>query len=198
MEELSWQEAYALLSMTVAPRPIAFVSTISPEGVPNLAPFSFFAVGGSNPPSLAFSPVLGSSGREKDSLRNVRTSGEFVVNLVHRSMADGMNRASVSLPSDTSEWAVGGFTALPSLRVHPARVAESRVQFECRLHQIVEHGEGPGAARYVIGEVLVAHVAMDVLRDGKIDPDLLEPIARLGGSDYIDTGNLQRFALKRP
>lgn len=198
MEALSWKEAYSLLTETIAPRPIAFVSTISKEGVANLAPFSFFIVGGANPPSLAFSPVVGSAGQEKDSLRNVRDTGEFVVNLVHREMADGMNRASASLPPHESEWDLCGFATLPSERVRPARVAESRVQFECRLFQIVEHGTEAGAARYVIGEIVMAHIATPLVKEGKIDATAVESIARLGGPHYIDMGNLERFELKRP
>lgn len=198
MEGLSWQEAYALLTAVVAPRPIALVSTVSIEGVPNLAPFSFFNVGGSNPPSLVFSPVLGSGGREKDTLRNARETGEFVVNLVHRAMAEDMNRASAKLPPTQSELDETEFTTLPSSRVRPFRIAESRVQLECRTHQVVEHGDGPGAARYVIGEVLLVHVSRTALENEKIDPNALEPIGRLGGSEYVDTGRLEKFELDRP
>lgn len=197
-EALSWKEAYTLLTETIAPRPIAFVSTVSKEGVANLAPFSFFIVGGANPPSLAFSPVVNGTGGEKDSLRNVRDTGEFVVNLVHREMAEGMNQASASLPPHHSEWDVCNFATLPSERIRPARVAESRVQFECRLFQIVEHGDGPGAARYVIGEVVMVHVAAALIKEGKVDAMAVESIARLGGPHYIDMGNLERFELKRP
>ncbi len=198
MESLSPGEAYRLLSNTIAPRPIAFVSTVSSTGVPNLAPFSFFIVGGANPPSLAFSPVLGTNGREKDTLRNVRDTGEFVVNLVHREMAEGMNQASLSLPPESSEWEVCGFRTISGTVVRPPRVAESRVQFECRLFQVVEHGDGTSAARYVIGEVLVAHIAAESLREGVFDPDALGLIARLGGPDYIDTHRMERFSLERP
>lgn len=198
MSELGPTEAYALLTASIAPRPIAFVSTVSEKGVPNLAPFSFFVAGGSNPASLAFSPVLNGDGTEKDTLRNVRSTGEFVVNIVHREMAEGMNRASATLPYETSEWEVSGFTPIPSLLVRPNRVAESRVQFECKVFDIVEHGTGPTAARYVIGEVLTAHVDEAFLLESQIDADRLDTIARLGGSDYLDTGTMQRFRLSRP
>jgi len=198
MANLDWKAAYNLLVSAIAPRPIAFVSTLGTSGVANLAPFSFFVAGGSNPPSLAYSPVLNGDGSEKDSLRNARETGEFVVNVVHREMAEGMNRASASLPSHLSEWDVSGFTTLPSSQVRPARVAESLVQFECRLFQVVEHGAGPGAARYVIGEVLVAHVAHELLRDGVIDGTVIRPIARMGGPNYVDTGAMELFQLQRP
>lgn len=198
MDRLSVKEAYALLSNAIVPRPIAFVSTVSNAGVANLAPFSFFVVGGSNPPSIAFSPVVGSSGVEKDTLRNIRENGEYVINLVHREMADGMNRASATLPPDESEWAHAGFTPLPSDRVRPCRVAESWAHFECRAFTVVEHGEGSGAARYVIGEILVAHVTRRFIQDGQLIPTAFDLIARLGGSNYLDCGALERFQITRP
>lgn len=198
MDSYDWRRAYALLTATVAPRPIAFVSTISKDGIENLAPFSFFIVGGANPPSLAFSPVLGKDLSEKDSLRNVRETNEFVVNIVHRSMAEGMNRASASLAPHESEWGPSGFTPLASHLVKPPRVAESRVQFECRLFTVVEHGSGPGAARYVIGEVLVVHIAEELYSNGELNPGAVEPIARLGGPGYVDIGQMNQFEMDRP
>lgn len=165
--------------------------------MPNLAPFSFFMAGGANPPSVAFSPVLDGQGREKDTLRNVLATGEFVVNVVHREMAERMNATSWSFPPEASEWEASGLTPLASDLVHPARVAESFVQMECRLHQIVEHGDGPSAARYVIGEVACFHVASDLLSEGRKVPDL-GLIARLGGPDYLDGATGQRFTLPRP
>lgn len=198
MDSLDWRKAYTLLTATVAPRPIAFVSTVSLSGVANLAPFSFFIVGGANPPSLAFSPVLGRDGVEKDTLRNVRETNEFVVNIVHRSMAEGMNRASASLPPHESEWEPSGFTPIASQLVKPARVAESRVQFECRKFEIINHGEGAGAARYIIGEVLMVHIAEELYAEGEVNPYAVEPIARLGGPGYLDVGGMDQFELMRP
>jgi flavin reductase (DIM6/NTAB) family NADH-FMN oxidoreductase RutF len=192
------REAYAVLTHLVVPRPIAFVSTISLEGVLNLAPFSFFMAGGSNPPSVAFSPTLTSKGLEKDTLRNIREQGEFVVNTVHRSMSAGMNATSVALGPDESEWPPSGFTPIPSELVRPPRVEESLAQMECRLFQVVEHGEGPTAARYVIGEVLRVHLRREVLTEGVLDPSKVETIARLGGPDYLDTRRTERFELPRP
>lgn len=190
--------AYGVLTATVAPRPIAFVSTLSAAGTPNLAPFSFFMVGGANPPSLMFSPVLGPNGEAKDSLRNVEETGEFVINTVHRSMAEGMNAASLTLPPHESEWDLAGFTPIPSHRVRPARVAESLIQFECRLFQIVEHGDGPTSARYVIGEVVLAHLApelWDLERSRALGALLL---ARMGGAEYMDMQSREPFTLQRP
>ena len=188
LDEMPPAESYAMLTRVVQPRPIAFASTLGSNGVANLAPFSFFMAGGSNPPSLCFSPVLGGGGVEKDTLRNIRETGEFTVNAVDHAMAEGMNRASAALAPEESEWEPSGFTPLASEIVGPARVAESPAQMECRLFAILEHGAGPTAARYVVGEIVRLH-----LRDGDY-----ETIARLGGPDYLDTLTGKRFSLARP
>lgn len=184
MAEMKSRERYRLLANLVVPRPIALVSTLSLTGVPNLAPFSFFNAGGSAPASLVFCPGPKRDGSPKDTLRNIEDTGEFVVHLVDRAMAAGMNTTAAELDADESEWDASGFTALPSELVKPARIAESPVHFECRLFQVVRHGPD---AIYVIGEVLVAHVLGDV-----------RPIARLGGSDYIDVAESEPFAIQRP
>jgi flavin reductase (DIM6/NTAB) family NADH-FMN oxidoreductase RutF len=196
--DLSPNSAYELLTSIVQPRPIAFVSTLSTEGVPNLAPFSFYMVGGTNPPSLMISPVLGAGGRKKDSLRNIEETGEFVVCALHREMADGMNRASYAFDSEESEWDVCGFTPLASKVVKPMRVEESLAQFECRLFQVVEHGTEAGAARYVIGEVVMIHLAQEIWRDGALHLSGIRPISRMGGSEYLDTAAMEVFSLERP
>ena len=132
--------------------------------------------------------MLGSGGVEKDTLRNVRETGEFTINAVDRAMADGMNATSASFGPEESEWGPSGFTPLASELVRPARVAESPAQMECRLFTIIEHGDGPTAARYVVGEVVRLHVREDAY----------ETIARLGGPEYLDTGTGERFGLRRP
>jgi flavin reductase (DIM6/NTAB) family NADH-FMN oxidoreductase RutF len=198
LETMPHHESYALLTSFVQPRPIAFVSTISLSGVLNLAPFSFFMAGGSNPPSLCYSPALSGKSLEKDSLRNVRETREFVVNTVHRAMAQGMNAASASLDPDESEWELTGFTAVPSDVVKPPRVGESFAQMECRLFEIVHHGTGPSSARYVIGEVVRLHARADLWVDGILDVARVEAIGRMGGKSYLDTGSLELFQLDRP
>lgn len=180
---------YDLMVASIVPRPIAFVSTISPDGVPNLAPFSFFTAGGANPPSLVFSVTLNARGEPKDTLRNILHAGEFVVNTVSRSMTDGMNMASLALPRTESEWPLTNFESLPSELIAPKRVAQSPAAFECRLAQVAEHGIGPGAARYVIGEILVIHLQADLPH---------RTVARLGGPDYLDLDALAVFSLDRP
>src|SRR5437016_5177149 len=112
--EVSAREAYALLLSCVAPRPIAFVSTISPDGDFNLAPFSFFTAGGANPPSVVFSPTANRSGGFKDTLRNVEATGEYVINVVTYAMREGMNECSPEYPYGESEWDKAGFTQAPS------------------------------------------------------------------------------------
>src|SRR5438270_205860 len=150
--ELSRADAHRLLLHCVAPRPIAFVSTLSVEGVANLAPFSYFMAGGANPPSVVISPLTDRTGQPKDSLRNIQATGEYVINVVTYSMRDRMNTASAEFPYGVNEWDQCGFTSVPSVRVKPARVAESPLAIECRLFQLVPHGSGPLSANYVIGE----------------------------------------------
>jgi flavin reductase (DIM6/NTAB) family NADH-FMN oxidoreductase RutF len=198
LQTLPQRESYALLTAFVQPRPIAFVSTISQSGVLNLAPFSFFMAGGSNPPSVCYSPTLGNNATEKDSLRNVRETREFVVNTVHRSMAAGMNATSANLDPDESEWELAGFTAIPSEVVKPPRVAESLAQMECRLFEILHHGDGPNSARYVVGEVVRFHAREDLWTGDHLDMSKIEAIGRIGGSSYVDTGALELFQLDRP
>jgi flavin reductase (DIM6/NTAB) family NADH-FMN oxidoreductase RutF len=198
LADLAPREVYALLVETVVPRPIAFVSTISAEGVPNLAPFSFFMMGGSNPPSLAYSPNLDRNGRPKDSLKNVQETGEFVVNTVHRAIAEDMNQTSAAFPPEVSEWDHCGFTPMPSDAVRPARVAESLVQFECKLFQIVPHGHGAGSAAYVIGEVVRAHYSAELFENNALRHGAIQLIGRLGKPGYFDMEGADTFDITRP
>lgn len=190
-DEGSADALYGTLVRLVVPRPIALVSTVSANGAPNLAPFSFFMLGGADPPSLALSPLGRGAGRPKDTLNNIRDTGEFVVNLVDRPVAEAMNRAALDVAPEVDEWDLAELTALPSLAVRPARVAECKVQFECVLYRIVPHGVGARSANYVIGEIVRAHVADAASQDWR-------PIARMGGSDYLDTDTMERFTLVRP
>lgn len=196
--ELSSSQLYDILTFAIQPRPIAFVSTLGADGVANLAPFSFFMPGGANPPSLALSINRGSGGRPKDTLTNIQATREFVVNAVVRSMADGMNACSFAYPSDVSEWDGAGFTALPGVVVAPPRVGESPIQLECRLHQVVEHGSGSGAAVYVIGEIVWLHVDAALWSAEGASGLAFRPLSRLGGANYLDMDALAIFELPRP
>jgi flavin reductase (DIM6/NTAB) family NADH-FMN oxidoreductase RutF len=195
--ELSQDDAYNVLVAAISPRPIALVSTLSTEGIPNLAPFSFFMAGGVSPLSLAFSPTDGAYG-PKDSLRNIVDTGEFVVNTVHRAMADGMNKSSAGFGSKISEWEASGFAQVPSVNVRPARVGESLVQLECKLFQVVRHGEGSGAANYVIGEVVRMHINQSVWNESGLRLDRVRLLSRLGGPEFLDAAGLEIFELQRP
>jgi flavin reductase (DIM6/NTAB) family NADH-FMN oxidoreductase RutF len=189
---------YALMVGCVVPRPIAFVSSLSAGGVANLAPFSFFNAGGANPPSVAFMPVTRGGGRDKDTLHNVRETGEYVIHIVPWALRERMNQASAEYPPDVDEFEVAGFTKVPSVRVKPWRAAECPVAMECRLYRIVEHGRGPYHANYVIGEVVYFHIAEAILTGGRVDFAKLDVIARLGGPNYTRVTPETIFAMPRP
>jgi flavin reductase (DIM6/NTAB) family NADH-FMN oxidoreductase RutF len=191
------RDSFKTLVSCVLPRPIAFVSTISANGVPNLAPFSFFNGVGSNPPAVIFSPCTRADGTVKDTLVNLRAVPECVVNLVPFSMKDAMNEASYQFPSEVNEFEAAGFTPLASRFVRPPRVAESPVQMECKLVQIVPVGDGPLSANICIAEVLCFHIAKEILLgDETVDVSKIDLIARLGGDDYSTVRD--RFALPKP
>ncbi|HEY3788973.1 MAG TPA: flavin reductase family protein [Urbifossiella sp.] len=190
-------DVYHLLVGVVTPRPIAWVTTLSPAGVVNLAPFSFFNAFGSNPPIVVFSPTLRRDGSKKDTLINLESLGEFVLNAATAPLAEKVNLTSKEIPPSDSEVSLAGLTTVPSLRVKPPRIADSPVNFECEVRQIIPCGNGPIAANLVIGEVLMMHVAEEVLdAHGRIDPRKLQTVARLGGDFWCRTTDL--FEQKRP
>jgi len=191
-------EVYSLMVGVVVPRPIAFVSSLSPEGVANLAPFSFFNAGGANPPSLVFSPVTSGAGRNKDTLNNVRATKEYVVHIAPWPLREKMNQASADYAPDVDEFVEAGFTKVGGKRVKAWRAAECPVAMECKLFQIVEHGEGPFRANYVIGEVVYMHLDERIFVNGRIDPAVLDPIGRLGGPLYTHVTKDSIFNLPRP
>ncbi len=192
------RDVYQLLTRVVAPRPIAFVSSMDPEGGRNLAPFSFFTLGGLNPPSLAFCPVNTRDAFVKDTVRNIETTGEYVVNVVTRAMADKVNQASWNYPPGVDEYEAAGFTPAASELVAPPRVAESPVAIECRLHRILRHGEGALASNYIIGEALRVHVEDSVMDAGHPDARKLDLVGRLGADWYVRASRDALFELPRP
>lgn len=190
-------EVYQYVVGVVTPRPIAWVTTLSPAGVVNLAPFSFFNAFGANPPVVVFSPTLRRDGTKKDTLLNLERLGEFVVHASVASLAEKVNLTSKEVPPSESEVSLAGLTAVPSVKVKPPRIAESPVALECVVRQIVPCGTGPIAANLVIGEVVMMHVADEIL-DGKggVDPRKLKTVARLGGAFWCHTSDL--FEQQRP
>lgn len=196
---LEVRETYQLLTRVVSPRPIAFVSTLSADGHGNLAPFSYFSLGGINPPSLVFSVLNDRRGGEKDTLRNIRETGEFVISAVTRAMAERMNLASAAFPRGVDEFDQAGFTRAPSELVKPPRVAESPLAMECRLHAIVDHGAGPLAGHYVIGVMLLLHADESVLdAGGRPAPEKIGFIGRMGADWYTHCAPPALFELARP
>jgi flavin reductase (DIM6/NTAB) family NADH-FMN oxidoreductase RutF len=195
------QDIYKLLVGSVVPRPIAFVSSMDAAGIRNLAPFSFFTVASANPPIVCFCPMVrgaASNGLKptKDTLRNIIETREFVVNIVSEEFATQMNACSAELPPEVDEFLVSGLTPLASDVVRPPRVAESHVQMECRLQQVIHVSAEPLGGSLVLGEVLRFHVSASLLDNFRIDPDKLQAIGRMAGSTYTRTRD--RFEMERP
>ena len=185
---------YKLLVGAVVPRPIAFVSTVSPEGVANLAPFSFFTVASANPPVLCFS----TSFREpcKDTLVNVRAVKEFVVNIVSEEFAAKMNTTSGEYAYGVDEFAIAGLTPVASDLVRPPRVMESHINMECKLLQTIEVSRQPLGGTLILGEVVRFHIDDAMFEEFRIDPDKLAAVGRMAGNTYTKTRD--RFDLVRP
>ncbi len=200
--EIPYSELYGILLNSVAPRPIAWVSTVSRSGQLNLAPFSFFNAVCIDPPLLAFAPGLRKPkaetghGEVKDTPRNIRETKEFVVSIVTYELAEKMNLTSGEYDASVNEFELAKVTAAPSKIVRPPRVAESPVSFECRLYQILDFSSRPTSSSLVIGEIVVVHIDDAHFKDGKLDRDSLDLIGRMGGIQYTRT--TQRFGMVRP
>lgn len=207
--EVKPRDFYRILISAVAPRPIAWVSTVSKDGVPNLAPFSFFNVVCGTPPMLGFSPgrrgkdvreALGSplapASSMKDTLQNIRDTGEFVVAVVTYEVAERMNMTAQDCDASIDEFKLAGITPRASALVKPAQVADSPVNFECQVRHILDLGSETSGSSLVIGEVVSATLSDAVLVDGKIEGNLLDLVGRMGGNQYSRTTD--RFDLARP
>jgi flavin reductase (DIM6/NTAB) family NADH-FMN oxidoreductase RutF len=201
--DLPHSELYNLLISSVVPRPIAWVSTVSATGQPNLAPFSFFNAVSADPPLLAFAPGLrwpkradANHGEPKDTLRNVRETREFVVNVVTYELAEAMNLTSGEYDASVNEFELAKLTPQPSKIVRPPRVAESPVCFECKLRQILDFSSAPTSGSLVIGQIVSIYINDAHLKEGKLDRNSLDLIGRMGGMQYTRT--TQRFEMVRP
>jgi flavin reductase (DIM6/NTAB) family NADH-FMN oxidoreductase RutF len=188
--ELSPQKLHEYLLSAVAPRPIAFVSTVDKNGTPNLAPFSFFNCFGSNPPVLVFSPARsGKTGATKNTHDNVLEVKECVINIPHYDILYQMNLAAHMYEKGVNEFSKSGLTPVPSVLVKPPRVGECFVQFECEVKDVIETGQGGGAGNLVVCEVKMMHINEKVLNEeGSIDPAKMNYIARMGKQFWARIG----------
>lgn len=184
----------------VAPRPIAFASTIDKNGNPNLAPFSFFNVFSSNPPIAIFSPARsGRTGQTKHTHDNIKEVPEVVINVVNYNMVQQASLASTEYPKGINEFAKAGFTPIPSEMVKPFRVKESPAQLECKVKQVIELGDHGGAGNLIICEVVLMHISEDVLdANQQIDPNKMDLVARLGANWYSRTNAAALFEVAKP
>ena len=188
-KELPLQETHKLMIGSIVPRPIAIVSTLSKDGLENLAPFSYFNGICSNPPSIMFCPARrGYDGKTKDTLNNIRDTEEFAVNIVSEDFAEQMVSTSTDFEPEVNEFEVSGLTPEPCQKIAPPKVAEAKISFECKLNQIVPVGnEGPGGGFVIIGTIVLFHIDDDVYEDGYINLGKLRPIGRLAGNMYTRT-----------
>ena len=192
-------DLYKLLIGIVVPRPIAFVSTMSKDGQPNLAPFSFFNGVSTSPLTCSISVTCRRDGSPKDTAQNILETGEFVINSVNRWMVEAAHYCSAEFPHGVNEFEKAGLTGLPSESIKPHRVKESAVQLECKLYNSMQVGQGKGSSTLIVGEVVQAHIAQKIFKEGKIDPEGYEPIARMAGAGYTllgDSFDLPRVTLK--
>lgn len=194
LSDLSGRDRYKLLIGLVVPRPIGWVGTIGPTGVPNLAPYSFFNVVAGTPPTVLFS--AGRSVRDKDSYVNARETGEFTLSIVTEEVAEAMIATSGEYGPEVDEFAVAGLTPVTGTVVAAPYVAEAKAALECRVSQIVEVAPSP-ANVVVFGEVLRVHAADSVLDGTRIDPHALKAIGRMAGSGYTTTAG-GYFEMERP
>jgi flavin reductase (DIM6/NTAB) family NADH-FMN oxidoreductase RutF len=190
-------ELYKLMTGIIVPRPVALVSTIDREGVPNVAPFSFFNGVGANPPTVLFCPTLRSRGDNRnDTLRNVEQTGEFVINIVSEAIADAANAAAAEVGPEVDEFQLAGLTPLASEVVRAPRVLESPAHMECKLMQIIFTGQQAGAGVVVLGEVVRFHVQSELFDNFRVDPIKLNAVGRMAGNSWVNTHDI--FEQQRP
>jgi len=194
------QKLQGYLQGSVSPRPIAFVSSVDSNGLVNLSPFSFFNMFSMNPPILVFSPSRRvRDNTTKHTLQNVMEVPEVVINIVSYDMVEKASLASCDFPKGTSEFVKAGFTELPSVKVKPPRVAESPISFECKVNQVIPLGWEGGAGNLVICEVVMMHAREDIFdADGKINPQKLDAVARMGGDYYCRAFGDSVFTVPKP
>lgn len=199
-KDLGNQNLHKLLLGGVAPRPIAFASTVDREGNPNLSPFSFYNAFGVNPSTLIFSPSRrGRDNTTKHTLENIKEVPEVVLNAVTFNMVHQMSLSSTEYPKEVNEFIKAGFTPIESLKVRPFRVKESPLQFECKVREVIETGRQAGSANLVVCEIVFIHLDENVLdKNGLINPDRIDLVGRLGGDFYVRTSGDAKFEIPKP
>jgi flavin reductase (DIM6/NTAB) family NADH-FMN oxidoreductase RutF len=199
-KELSVPQVHRYLLGAIGPRPIAFASTMDENGVPNLAPFSFFNVFSANPPILIFSPARsGRNNTTKDTYENVKVVPECVINIVNFDIVEQMSLASSPFEKNVDEFIKSGLTPIPSDLVKPFRVEESPVQFECKVNEVIELGTEGGAGNLIICEVLRIHIKEEVLDENQmIDQLKIDLVARMGGNWYCRADKNSMFEIAKP
>jgi flavin reductase (DIM6/NTAB) family NADH-FMN oxidoreductase RutF len=199
-KDLTVQQVQKYLQNAIAPRPICFASTVNENGVPNLAPFSFFNLFSSNPPVAVFSPAYsGRTGASKNTLDNVKEVPEVVINVVNYSMVHQTSLASSPYPKGVNEFIKAGFTPIASDLVKPARVKESPVQMECKVLEIKELGKLGGAGNLIICEIIRFHISESVLdANNQIDTRKIDLVARMGDNWYCRAAGDALFEVEKP
>lgn len=199
-KEISTAELHGYLLGAIAPRPIAFASTVDKSGNVNLSPYSFFNIFGSNPPILIFSPSRRvRDNTTKHSLENVLEVPEVVINIVDYAMVEQMSLASTEYEQGVNEFIKSGLTEVPSTKVKPPRVKEAPAAFECRVKEVIPLGEEGGAGNLVLCEVILAHFREDIFNEkGQIDPFKLDAVSRMGGDWYCRAQGDALFEIPKP
>jgi flavin reductase (DIM6/NTAB) family NADH-FMN oxidoreductase RutF len=196
-QDLNWYDSHELLTNMVTPRPIAFVSTIGKTGVYNLAPYSYFTALCNTPMVVGFAQGRKGNGRKKDTLRNIESSREFVINVVTEDLAERMVQTSSAYPPGVDEFVESGLTPAKAALVNAPLLAESPISMECRLLQILGFGKAPRKNEFVIGEVVRVHIKDDVMAGGALQPLKLKMIGRLGGHGRRYCRTTDIFDIKR-
>ncbi len=190
---LNHREVYHLFTSAIIPRPIALISTLSPTGILNLAPFSSFNLVASDPACICFSIARKEDGSKKDTLINIENLGEMTINSCHTNMIPQVAQSAADYAADISEFEKSGLSMLASTTVRPARVAESKIQMEAILHKKIEIGSGSaGSSTLIIAEILKFHLASELYQNGRLQHSRLNALSRLGASDYAELGKITR------
>ncbi|GGI14050.1 flavin reductase family protein [Gottfriedia solisilvae] len=196
-DTLPWQDAYKLLIGSVLPRPIAFVSTKNTEGVANVAPFSFFTAICADPMLVCFAPMIrGTDGDKKDTLKNIESTKEFIINIVSEEICEQVNQAATDFAYGVDEFEMVGLTKIDGTTVNVPRVKESLVGLECELFELLHFGDNKGAGSLVIGKVVNVHINDELYENGKINTEKLNPVGRLAGHSYTKAIT-DTFAIER-